>query len=400
MTFTRFIILCVLILFLSIEQTFADTFKVVQSDFFWSSPNLIKADPIERKDEKAGRKKPSVPLGTMSYQNHFELYGTPPPLDFLLPLKKGPSPLADIKNGHILFRKTGKKLPLNSSAVPSWANSVSPYPVPIPGIDRVLVIYPYYVYRNKENRYMAELYSIQGALLSTFDNLPTHVSLDNPSLLVSPERSGCGEFFKWSIRFYKLRDGSVSEYSCPEGFCGDLLFIKLGKNGPFFIALEMVARTSEIGASMQTNFFVVDHEGTLSASGKTLYAVRQPNLDRRRVGSLSPYAISNLISIDRTDGKDSWIIRFGNGDQRYALKLISTHSDPTPSVIYLLPKDPSLYQKKGYVTMEGKALGPLPLLVIAEPGPYRFSTYYEEERKEKVLTKDILSDQINIVMFQ
>jgi len=399
MTHTRLIIACLFISFLMVEQTAAGTFQVVTKDFLWSSPNLTQADLPQKGDEKGRPKKPSVPLGTLSYQSHFESYGTAPPLDFLLPLKQGRSPLAEIRNGHILFRKTGKKLPLNLSAIPSWANPVTPYLVPLPGIDRVLAVYPYYVYRNKENSYRAELYSGQGTLLSTFDHLPTHVSLDNPGLLVSPERSGCGEFFKWSLRFYRLKEGSFSDYGCPEGFCGDLLFTQLGKRGPFFIALETVGRMSEIGASMQTNFFVVDHEGTLSASGKTLYALRQPDLDKRRVGSLSPYAISKLISIDRTKGKEGWIVQFGDGDRRCALKLASIYSDSTPSVIYLLPKDPSLNRKKGYVTMEGKALGPLPQLVIAEPGPYSFSTHDEEKGKDKGFTKDIQSDQINIALF-
>jgi hypothetical protein len=401
MMFINLISLSIFLLLLPIDKTLAETFEVVEREFFWSSSNLTKLDPVQdMESKKISPKRKSPPLKTLSYKNHFDLYGTHPSFKFLLPLTEGDSSLAQIKDGHIFFRNTGKKIPLNRSIIPSWANPVPPYLVRIPMIDRVLVVYPYYIYQDKENRYVTEMYSDRGILLSTFESLPTHVSLDNPYLLVSPERSGCCESLKWSIRFYNLRKGSFSEYSCPEGFCGDVLFTKIGDRGPFLIVQEIVGKMSEIGASMQTNFFIVENDGTLSASGKTIHAIREPNLDKRRLESLSPFAISNLISIGPLHGKESWIIHFVVGNQRKALKLVSIYPDPAPSVIYLLPKDPSLHQKKGYIKIAEKRLGDLPLLVIAEPGQYTFSSYSEEVGVDKVLKKDILSDQINMVMFQ
>lgn len=343
-------------------------------------------------------KKKSVPLGGISYKDHFDLHGTPPSFHFLRPLKEVNSSLAQIKDGHIFFRKTGKKIPLNQSIVPSWANPVPPYLVSIPVVERVLAVYPYYLYQDKENRYFTEIYSGQGLLLSTFDSLPTHASLSNPYLLISPERSGCCESLKWIIRFYNLREGSVSEYSCPEGFCGDILFIKIGDKGPFLIVQEIVGGMSEIGASMQTNFFIVENDGTLSASGKTIYAIREPNLDKRRLESLSPFAISNLISINPLSGKDNWIIQFDVGGQKKAFKLVSTPPTSTPSVVFLLSKDPSYYQKRGDVKIAGIPLGNLPLLLISEPGWHTFSAVFDHRRVDKEAV-EIKSDHVSIVMF-
>lgn len=399
--FINLIILIVLLLLLPTGQISAGAFEVVQSEFFWSSSNLTKVDPAEdRAITKSMLKKKSVPLGDLSYKDHFDLYGTPPSFNFLLPLKEGDSSLAQIRDGHILFRKAGNKIPLNASIVPSWGNPVPPYIVSIPIIDRVLVVYPYYLYQDKENKYYTEIYSDRGVLLSTFDSLPTHVSLSNPYLLVSPEKSGCCESLKWSFRFYNLQDGSLSEYSCPEGSCGNVLFTKVGDRGPSIIVQEIVGKMSEIGASMQTNLFVVGNEGKLLASGKTLYAVREPNLDRQRLEALAPYAISNLISIDPLPEKDNWIVHFGRKGKKGTLRLVSTYFDSAPSVVFLLFKDPSLYQKRGEMKIAGKPLGNLPVLLIAEPGQHTFSTLYENGRTDKVLTKDILPDQINIVIFQ
>jgi hypothetical protein len=400
MIFMNLIVLCAVLFIVPIEQTLAGAFEVVQSEFFWSSSNLTPVDPAKDRAIKEGTlKKKSVPLGELSYKDHFDLYGTPPSSKFLLPLKEGDSSLAQIKDGHILFRKTGNKIPLNTSIIPSWANPVPPHIVPIPIIDRILVVYPYYLYQDKENEYSTEMYSDRGVLLSTFDSLPTHVSLSNPYLLISPEKSGCCESLKWSFRFYNLQDGSLSEYSCPEGACGNVLFTKLGDKGPFIVVQEIVGKMSEIGASMQTNFFVVGNEGKLLASGKTIYAVREPNLDQRRLEALAPYAISNLISIDPLPDKNSWLLHFGRQGKKGALRLVSTFLDSAPSVVFLLFKDPSLNQKRGEMKISEKPLGNLPLLLIAEPGPYTFSTLHENGRADKVLTKDILADQINVVIF-
>jgi hypothetical protein len=378
---------------------FADSLKVVESEFFWSSSNLTEVNPIQGRQIKKSAGKKTGLLGDLAYKTHFDLYGAPPPLSFLIPLKEGGDPLAKIENGYLLFRKTGKKIPLSTSLLPSGANPAPPYLLSLPKINRILVVYPYYLYQDKENKFMTEVYSDQGTLLSAWDSLPTHVSGNNPYLLVSPERSGCCESLKWSIRFYNLRRNSVSEYSCPEGFCGDVLLTRLGDQGPFFIAQEIVGRVSEVGASMQVNFFIVGNEGDLSASGKILLAVHEPHIDKRKAESLSPFAVSNLISIQPLPERDSWILSFGRQGKKTALNLASVYQGMTPCVAFLLSKDPSLYPKGGEVKITGKMLGSLPLLLVTEPGQYRFSNPFGVEETDKEITGDFLSDQINMMMF-
>lgn len=375
-------------------QAYPQTFKVVEKEFLWLSSNFTKTDSKQASKGEKGL----LPLSSFSFRNHFDSHGTPPPFHFLLPLTAGPSPLAEIKDGYLLFRKTGKKISLSRSVVPSYATRVPPYLLPIPRRDRVLVVYPYYVYQDRENRYVTEIYSDQGALLSTFDNLPTHASLHHPDLLISPEKSGCCDSLKWSIRFYNLEKGSVAEYSCPEGFCGDLLFTKLGDRGPFFIALEIVGKAGEIGASMQTNFYIVEEDGTLSATGKTIYLVREPNVNRRRLDSLSPYAISNLISMDLLPGKDSWIIHFDVRGQRTALKLVSASSDIAPAVVYLLSKYGTESRGKASLKIGDHFLGVPPLFGMARPGPLTFVISFEDGHEENIRI-DAKSDLVHVIMF-
>ena len=380
-------------------EAFADSFKVVESEFFWSSSNLTEVDPNQGKQIKKGEGKERTGLlGDLAYKTHFDLHGAPPPLPFLIPLKEGGGSLAKIESHHLFFRKTGKRVPLNPSLIPSGANPASPYLLSLPKINRIAVVYPYYLYQDKENKSMTEIYSDQGTLLSTFDSLPTHVSRNNPYLLVSPERSGCCESLKWSIRFYNLRQNSISDYSCPEGFCGNVLLTSLGDQGPFFIAQEIVGRVSEVGASMQINFFIVGNEGDLSASGKILFAVHEPNLDKRKAESLSPFAISNLISIHPLPERGSWIIHFGPSDRRSALKLTATYKDPVPSIVFLLPTDTSMNALRTVREVEGQSLGILPLLGVSKPGRIIFEVSFADGRKENI-AKEIKPDFINILIF-
>jgi hypothetical protein len=231
----------------------------------------------------------------------------------------------------------------------------------------------------------------------TLESLPTHVSSKNPDLLISPEKTGCCESLKWAIRFYNFKEGSVSEYSCPEGFCGDTLFTKLGDKGPFIVGQEIIGRVAELGASMQTNLYVIGNDGRLSASGKTLFAIRDPNLDQKKLASLSPFAISNLISIEPLPGKEGWVLHFSNGGHGKVLKLRSNYLDFPPSPVFLLPKDPSMTGKQG-IKIGEHSLGKLPLLGMAKPGQVSFKLSFEDGRKEEIL-KEIKSDFVNFLMF-
>ncbi len=372
-------------------RALGETLQVVDKDFLWTSPNLIQADSVQ----KFVTKLPS--LGSLSFNNYFDRYGTHPSLPFLRPLKEKNVTIAQIEKGHILFRKTGKRVPLNRSLVPSWGNPVPPYLLATPNQKWILVVHPYYVYQDKENRYVTEVFNNEGIPLMTVESLPTHVSSKNPDLLISPEKTGCCESLKWTIRFYNLKEGSISEYSCPEGFCGDILFTKLGDKGPFIIAQEIVGRIAQIGASMQTNFYVVENDGRLSASGKILFIIREPNLDPKKLESLSPFAISNLISMEPLPGKEGWILHFSKGGQGKALKLASNYLESPPSPVFLLPKDPSMTGKKG-IKIGDRHLGKLPLLGVTQPGQVSFELSPEGGQEEKVL-KEIRSDFVNILAF-
>jgi hypothetical protein len=362
-----------------------EAFQLVEKEFLWRSPNLIQTESLQTYETKLPA------LGSLSFKNYFDRYGTHPSHPFLRPLKEKNVTSAQIEKGYILFRRAGKRVALSRSLVPSWGHPVSPYLLATPNQKWILVVYPYYLYQDKENRYVTEVYDAQGIPLMTLESLPTHVSLQNPDLLISPEKTGCCESLKWSIRFYNLKEGSISEYSCPEGFCGDILFTKLGDKGPFMIAQEIVGRIAELGASMQTNLYMVENDGRPSASGKTLFIIREPNLDEKKLISLSPFAISNLISIEPLPGKEGWILHFSKGGKGQALKLTLNDTDPTPSPVFLLPKDPSMAGKMG-IKVGDHLLGTLPLIGVAKPGHINFQM---EER----VTREIKSDFVNILAF-
>jgi len=368
-----------------------ETFQVVQKDFLWLSPNLIQVDSARPYETRL------PPLASLSFKNYFDRFGTHPLLPFLRPLKAKNVTIAQIDKGHILFRKAGKRVALNRSLVPSWGNPAPPYLLATPNKKWILVVYPYYVYQDKENRYVTEVFDDLGVPLMTLENLPTHVSSKDPDLLISPEKTGCCESLKWTIRFYNLKEGLISEYGCPEGFCGDILFTKLGDKGPFVIAQEIVGKVSEIGASMQTNFYVVENDGKLSASGKVLFVIRGPNLDQKKLESLSPFAISNLISIEPLPGRVGWVLHFSRGGQRKALELSSSYFEPPPSPVFLLLKDPSMAGKKG-IKIGDRHLGKLPLLGVTQGGQVTFELSPEGGQEEKI-SKEIQSDFVNILAF-
>ncbi len=385
------IIPLVFVIFWSAGPVAGEPFQLVEKEFLWTSPNLIHTESVQKLTTNL------PPLASLSFRNYFDRYGTHPSLPFLRPLKEKNITIAQIEKGQILFRKTGKRVPLNRSLVPSWGKSVPPYLLATPDQKWILVVHPYYVYQNKENLYVTEFYGARGIPLMTAESLPTHVSVHNPDLLISAEKTGCCESLSWAIRFYNLEEGSISEYACPEGFCGDILFTKLGGKGPFIVAEEIVGRVAEIGASMQTNFYVVENNGRLSASGKTLFLIRGPNLDEKKLEFLSPFAISNLISTEALPGEEGWILHFSKGGQGRALKLASNYLESPPAPVFLLLKDPSMAGKKG-IKIGDRYVGGLPLLGVTQPGQVGFEISAEGGQGEKVV-KEIQSDFVNIVAF-
>jgi hypothetical protein len=148
---------------------------------------------------------------------------------------------------------------------------------------------------------------------------------------------------------------------------------------------------------MQTNLYVVENDGRLSASGKALFATRDPSLTKRKLESLSPFAISNLISIEPLPGKEGWILHFSKGGQGRALKVASNYLESPPSPVFLLLKDPSMAGKKG-IKIGDRHLGKLPLLGVTQAGQVTFELSPEGGKEEKV-SKEIQSDFVNILAF-
>jgi hypothetical protein len=379
------------------STAFGEIFRVIEDEFLWMSPNVTTLD-VREKPVRQNTREPGFDLSMGSFRGYFDRHGMYPSLSFLSPLIAETLPVADIREGSIFFWKTGKKIPLNVSCVPTWATPVPPYLLRTPDMRWVVAVYPYYAYQEKENRYVSEIYTSGGDLVLVHPSLPTHVSHDNSKLLVASERTGCCESLKWSIRFYDLVRKTVSEISCPEGYCGDLLFTKLGAKGPFFIAQEIVGRVGEIGASMQTNFAVIENDGRLSASGKTLYALRALNLSAPRAQSLSPYAISKLRSVRSLPGNEGWMIQFGDEGGSASLKIGKPFTDPSPSVVFLLPKDPARTPGKGRVKVGDQFVGTLPLFGVSDPGQIHFEISHEDGSRETVF-KETTSDSVNILMY-
>jgi len=372
----------------------AENFTVVDNEYLWFSSNLTEVLEHENQEERITNDHSlnDPPLSELVYNRYFDQHGFPPPLDFLRPLRKGASPVARIEDQQIIFSRTGRRIALNTSSVPLWADAATPYLLSNPGAEGVLVVYPYYFYQCKDNSYYTEVYSDNGTLLYTFDTLPTHVSMSNSHLLISSEKSGCCDSLRWSVRFYNLHEGSALDFSCPEGFCGDVLFTRLGKEGPFVVLQEILGAVGGIGASLQTNIYIIDQGGTLSASGKIIHAVRDPNSNKPMMQSLSPYAISNLVAIDPLSEKNNWLIHFGVTTEKRTLRLVSTFSETTPAVVFLLSNEPA----RGLVKTAEKTSGNLPLLGISDPGPSTFSIFLNNGSTDKVVTS-IKSDEVNIV---
>ena len=287
----------------------AETFRVVDDEWLWFSSNLEKTDrTIDSKNNNTIEHQDSQ-LGNFTYDKYFERNGQPPVHNFLQLLNKDVQG-ARIEGKDIVFLKTGIRSPLKTDLVPSDADQASPYLMEIPNTKMVLVVYPYYFFGCKDNDHIVELYSEDGSLIHQFDSLPTHAVKNNPELLISPEKSGCCDSVKWSMRFYDLQKGKVSNYGCPEGACGDQLFVKLERDGSFLVGLELIGFLSGVGAFLQTNIYIINDDGSLLASGKIIHTLRSPSIRKRNIQDISPFSISKLSSLEPVTGIGSnmWLL--------------------------------------------------------------------------------------------
>jgi len=395
------IVLSIATLLLQSDLPEAKNIILVEDEFQWRSSNftLVESEEAYHVQSVKGKFSESSHLGKMAYNSHFDSYGSPPPLDFLHPLQKEAPGRAEIRGQYVVFPKTNNRVLLNTSVVPAWARPATPFLMSSPQLRWVLLAYPYYICQGKDYEFFTEVYSEEGKLIYTFDSLPTHLAKNNPYLLVSPQRSGCCDSLKWSVRFYDLHQGTFSEYSCPEGFCGDVLFTKFGGDGHFVLLQEIIGATSGVGGALQTNIYIVDKEGALSASGKIIYAFRSMmELRKERLAALSPYSISKLLSIEPASEFDSWMVCFKSDFKKLSLKLTGKSTDITPAVL-LLQRGNGSDEKDGFcVKLDDNSLGSLPLLAIVEPGNHRLRLKINAGEIED-LNIDIRSDYINKMFF-
>jgi len=368
------------------------TFKVVDNDFLWISPNLKETELPGIHNFDMSFISENFPLGHLAHDKYFEQHGFSPPLNFLQSLRRGYNSLAQLKGKDIIFHKIGIKRPLKTDITPSGAQRAAPYLLGVPNSNFVLVVYPYYFYGCKENDHIVEVYSEFGCLLHTFDSLPTHGLNTNPNILISPEKSGCCDSLKWSIRFYNLHTGVVSNFSCPEGFCGDVLFTKLGNDGPFIVGQEITGAVQGVGATLQTNIFVIDTDGSLLASGKMIHVVRNPSIRKQHMRDISPYSISKLVSLKPADDNITWYLLFNDDNRQIALKLAGISYGLTPAVAFLIAKNPD---DKETIKLDDQQLGILPIIGISEPGEFTFS----RKSSKSVLRMHIQADKINKLIF-
>jgi hypothetical protein len=328
------------------------------------------SDPQKADPSAAGR----TPLSELAYNFHFDSFGAPPPLDFLTKLQPPGADFVAIDGHDIKFKKYGKTVPINSSRVPAWADPAKPYALSTPFSDMVVIVYPYYFYQCKENKYFAELYSPDGRLLQTFDSLPTHVAVDNPNILIAPERSGCCESIRWDFRFYNIAENTITQLACPEGFCGDVLFEFMDQYGHYLLIQEILDSVSGVGTYLQTNIYLIDRHGQLDASGRIIFATKDKQSNRENISAIAPFGLRNLQSVDRIENGTSWLLHYNAGGRRRTAQITGQPDGASPTALFLLADEPAAGRAQAEVKIAGYRVGQLPSLLMAAPGTYMITT--------------------------
>ena len=349
----------------------AETFRVADDEWLWFSSNLEKTDRIIDPKSNNTIEHQDSKLGNFTYDKYFERNGEPPAHNFLQLLNKDVQS-ARIEGRDIVFLKTGFRLPLKTDLAPSGTDQALPFLMEAADTKMVLAVYPYYFFGCKDNDHSVELYSEDGSLIHQFDSLPTHAVKNNPELLISPERSGCCDSLKWNIRFYDLKKGKVSKYGCPEGACGDLLFRRLARDGPFLIGLELIGSLSGVGAFLQANIFIVNDVGISLASGKIIHTLRSSSINKRNIQAISPFSISKLSSLKPVKGSGSnmWRIQFEDEVTKIPLVINGNFKNTTPAVVFLIPKEAD---QKRIIKFDNQDIAAMPTIGICEPGSYTLS---------------------------
>ena len=369
--------------------------------YHWKSQN-VTLSPI---GDMSGRQKAvsnagdQPPLKDHAYNYHFDTLGAPPPYAFIRKLERSESEAVEIDNTHIKFKKHGKMVPLKNSLIPDWADPAKPYALSVPGNDTVLIVYPYYFYQCKENKYFVQVYNMTGTLLQTFDSLPTHVAANNPHLLISPERSGCCESIRWNFRFYNLVEGTQSQILCPEGFCGDVLFTAIDQFEHFLLIVEVVDSVSGAGAYLQTNFYFVDKQGKLSASGHTIFATTNKLLNRETISAAAPFGLKKIVSIDKIKNNGSWRLNFSEQGQKSALQIQGRADTMLPAALFLQGDEQLFRQTAATIKIAENKITQFPAILIAMPGKYHM-TIKTASGSEHINEVEVQSNTVNKLLVE
>jgi hypothetical protein len=286
-------------------------------------------------------------LGRLAYNAHFDETGAPPPMDFLAPLQAPAPDAARLTARGLVLPGRPAPLPLARDVYPALAQPAEPFLLALPA-GGVLVAYPYFLFEAKHTYYTVQRLDAAGRPVTRYDSLPTHVLAARPDVLVAVERSGCCESLQWSVRIYPA-DGSVTEYGCPEGACGDVLFTALAPGGPYLLGMESLQRVAETGSALATRLFVLDAGGRLQAQGTLLFAIRDRALTWARGGIecacawrdvlplLAPQPLRALADVAALPG-DRWRVRFLSApDAPAGWALHSGTQEPVPVVRFSAP---------------------------------------------------------------
>ncbi len=340
------VVVVIALLAAHVSVAHAQSFVVRGSASLWHSPNMertsgedVKANPIR--------------LGDLAYDNHFMNAGQAPNWGFLVPLGPPAPERAVLDGGNVDFGETLLRGVLHPETLPDVATPAQPYLLDVPKADAVMVVEPYYMFRNKLTAYRVSTFGGNGAPGSVFDTLPTHALSGAPTILVAPERAGCCENMVWSIRFYDLARGTVLDLDCPPGQCGDLVFARPEPDGPLIVAMEVFQTVPGIGSVIETRLAVVEPDGTLAASGRLAYASRDRAVgvsptwaacaSRVLAAKGSPYAVTELTAAKKLDD-GRWAFRFDSGAVARTWVIDGVSSRESPPVVFAPPKR---HQDKG-----------------------------------------------------
>ena len=276
-------------------------------------------------------------LGDLAYHRHLGRHGFPPSYDFLQPLVAAVPTAVRVEKNVLAFPMRETRLPFGAPTPPAGSAPLPASLVSTPDSRWVLAIVPYYFPPGRTTRHRVAVYSHDGVLGHSFDSQPTHVLRGYPDLLIAADRlvmsTGYCEALRWSFRFYDLRVGTIAEYACPDGQCGDALFVALRAGGPYLLALESVE--AAIGQrAVFTHVFILRPDGKPLAAGWFSHPLDGgPAAGAESCSaadlhtSRSSFAIGKLTEVLPLEGETAWLLRFEDGTGESLWRLGSSPTD-------------------------------------------------------------------------